>query len=506
MEKKACSLLDGYRGLELSDANCHFCGKILADFGADVIKIEPPGGDPSRNMAPFYHDIPDPQKSLYWYAFNTNKRAITLDLKTTYDRKVFSELVKTADFILDSSGYLGKVGLGYPVLSSIKPDIILTSIFPFGQMGPYRDFKSSDLVLMAMGGQMYTSGDADRPPVRMSIPQAHLQAGVHAAVGTLAAVYHRNNSGEGQQVDVSMMESIAELVSIELAWWKYSKILFRRAGARRQRADLKIRSVWPCKDGHVSFMLVGGGFGRTIRPLVELMDREGMAGPLKEVDWGNFGFSQLSQQENEVWEEAFKNFFMQHTKAELYEQAVKLDFPLAPVNTFQDVLKDKQLISRGFWTKVEHPELGKTIAYPGFPYQFSKTPLHISRRAPLIGEHNKEIKAELNARATKHRPTTKIIPQSSGKIESTSVESRQGQLPLEGVRVIDFTWVTAGPLLCAYLASLGAEGKNTSPIAVLTVILAIVFIVLLIILIVLLTKKPAEEAEETGETGETSYY
>lgn len=450
MEKNDKSLLGGYRGLDLTDENGHFCGKILADLGADIIKIEPPGGDHSRNIGPFYHDIPDPQRSLYWYAFNTNKRGITLDIETTHGRRVFTELVKTADFIIESSGYLDKVGLGYLTLSSIKPDIILTSIFPFGRTGPYRDFKASDIVLMAMGGQMYTSGDTDRPPVRISVEQAHLQAGTHAAVGTLAALHHRNKSGEGQQVDVSMMEAVVELVTMELIWWKYYNILFRRGGPRRPRIDLEVRNTWPCKDGQVSFMLVGGGFGRTIRPLIGWMDSEGMAGPLKEVNWETFGLINLSREENELWEETFKKFFLKYTKAELYEQALKLGFPLAQVNTFQDVLKYEQLSSRNFWLKVEHPELGETITYPGFPYHFSETPLSIKRRAPMIGEHNQEIEAELELLPTEGPPPP-------GKIETLNRKAERKSPPLEGIKVIDFTWVVAGPLIGNYLANLGAE-------------------------------------------------
>ena len=449
MEDANNTLLGCYRGLDLTDEKGFFCGKLLADLGADIIKVESPGGDPSRNIGPYYHDIPDPEKSLYWYAYNTNKRGITLDLESSQGRGLFLELAKTADFIIEPSGYLDKIGLGYPALCTVKPDIIVTSIFPFGRSGPYSKFKASDLILMAMGGQMFTSGDEDRPPVRMSVDQAHLQAGAHAAIGTLAALYHRNTSGEGQQVDTYMVEAIVELITIEVMWWKYAGNLFRRAGPRRPRANLKIRSVWPCKDGQVSFMIIGGGFGRTTIPLVEWMDSEGMAGPLKDVDWDKFGFSNFTREENDLWEETFNKFFMKHTKAELYEKALETGIPLAPVNTFRDILADKQLESRDFWQQVEHPELGEKLVYPGFPYRFSEAELSIRRRAPLIGEHNEEVRAELrNSRVKK-------VSSATARDEAQSKNGKR--LPLEGIKVVDFSWVTAGPLITDYLATLGAE-------------------------------------------------
>ena len=206
------AMLSLYRVLDLTDEKGLFCGKLLGDLGADVIKIERPGGNPARNIGPFYHDEPQSEKSLFWWAFNTSKRGITLDIENAEGQENFKKLVDTADFIIESfpPGYLAKLGLDYPALQQINPGIIMVSISPFGQTGPYKDFKGPDIVVWAMGGHMYPFGDADRPPVRISHhSQAYLHAGVEAAVGAMMALYHRQMTGQGQQVDLSIQDTIA---------------------------------------------------------------------------------------------------------------------------------------------------------------------------------------------------------------------------------------------------------------------------------------------------------
>lgn len=454
MQNQQQFLLEGYRGVEISDGSSQFCGKILADLGADLIKIESSDGNPARKFYPFYQDISEPEKSINRLAFNTNKRSMSLDLNTNKDRNIFLKLIKTIDFIIEPGGFLEELDLGYSLISTIKPDIIVTDIFPFSRSGPYAHFKACDIVLMAMGGQMFTCGDIDRPPTRIGVDQAHINAGLHAAIGTLAGLYHRDNGGEGQQVDVSMLEAVVELVTIEMAWWKYAGILFKRCGPCRPRAHLEVRCVWPCKDGHVSFMLVGGGFGRTIKPLVEWMDSHGKAGRLKEIDWNKFGFISLSEEENIRIEKTFKEFFLEHSKEELFDEALKKGFPLAPVNTFQDILDCDQLKSRDFWGAVESPESEEAISVPGLPYKFSETPLILRQCAPLIGEHTREIEEELGLLCKEQQDDSNV------KIPATvkqGITGSQKQAPLKGVRVLDFTWVVAGPLIGDYLATFGAE-------------------------------------------------
>ncbi len=208
-EQGAGGMLEPYRVLDLTGERGYLCGKLLGDLGADVIKIEKPGGDPGRNLGPFYKDIPDPEKSLYWFAFNANKRGITLNIETAQGQEIFKRLVGTADFVVESfaPGYMDSLGLGYSELSRINPRIIMTSITPFGQSGPYKDYKSSDIVDAAMGGILYPCGDPDRPPVQFAPPQSYYNAGVEAAIGTLMAHTYRQTSGQGQHVDVSIQAS-----------------------------------------------------------------------------------------------------------------------------------------------------------------------------------------------------------------------------------------------------------------------------------------------------------
>ena len=212
MDKEREGPLSPYRVLDLTDEKGLLCGKILADYGADVIKVEPPDGSSARKLGPFYNETPDPERSLLWFAYNANKRGITLDLEREDGRELFKKLVTTADIVLESfsPGYMKDQGLGYDDLCNIKSDLVLTSLTPFGQHGPYQDFQGSDLVGWSMGGFTYLTGDQDRPPIQISFPQAYVTGASEAAVGTMVALYHRDISGEGQHVDVSIQASCAK--------------------------------------------------------------------------------------------------------------------------------------------------------------------------------------------------------------------------------------------------------------------------------------------------------
>ena len=186
-EKKAEGMLSPYRVLDLTDEKGLICGKLLGDLGADVIKIERPGGDSARNIGPFYHDEEDPEKSLFWWAFNTSKRGITLDIETAEGQEVFRRLVKSADFVIESfpPGHMDKLGLGYSALEELNPGIIMVSITPFGQTGPYKDYKAPDIVAWALGGVLGQWGDIDRPPIWIA---HHSQISLHAAAEAAAGV------------------------------------------------------------------------------------------------------------------------------------------------------------------------------------------------------------------------------------------------------------------------------------------------------------------------------
>ena len=395
-------LLGGYRALDLTDENGYLCGKILGDLGADVIKIEKPGGDAGRNHGPFYKDIIHLEKSLFWMYFNASKRGITLNIETADGQDIFKKLVKNVDFVLESfpPGYMDTIGLGYAVLSEINPRIILTSITSFGQTGPYKDFQTSDMVIWALGGLMYLTGDPDLAPVRISIPQAHCFGGLQGAVGSLMAHYYRETTGEGQHVDVSTQEAVALTPFFAVETWELQKQnLFRTGGYMltprpEPLGVLRHRTIWPCTDGYVCLMLVGGGHEGNVKSSTELTKAavsEGVALELKDYDWRTMDVSTISQEERTRIEETLMPFLLSKTKQELYEMATEKGILLMPVNNIADMLKSPQLASRQFWVEVEHPELNCNIIYPGAPCKLSDGTWQIQRRAPLIGEHNEEI-------------------------------------------------------------------------------------------------------------------
>jgi crotonobetainyl-CoA:carnitine CoA-transferase CaiB-like acyl-CoA transferase len=411
-EKNVKGMLAPYRVLDLTDEKGHLAGKLLADFGADVIKIEKPGGDASRMIGPFYHDEPDPEKSLFWWAYNTSKRGITLDIETTSGQEIIKQMVHTADFLIESfsPGYMGKLGLGYSELEKLNPGLIMISITPFGQTGRYKNYRDSAMVCAAMGGVMDQFEDVDRPPTWIGHhSQGYLLGSMEAAGGAMMALYYRGTTGKGQHVDVSIQEAVGRQPSArkksELAFLaslmtpskkdveKSGKVEKKgRTGGGTFVQPTRIRRIWPCKDGYVILLWWAGiNAKRWNMPLVNWIDSDGMAGYLKEFDWDDFNWSTVTQDEIDRMEEPTLEFFRKYTKAEILEGALKFKAMVYPVSTSVDTLQNVQLKGRNFWEEVEHPELGKTITYPGNFGIFSETPAKISRRAPLIGEHNKEI-------------------------------------------------------------------------------------------------------------------
>jgi crotonobetainyl-CoA:carnitine CoA-transferase CaiB-like acyl-CoA transferase len=391
-------MLTPYRVLDLTDETGLLCGKILGDLGADVIKIERPGGDPSRRFGPFYRDQPHPERSLFWFAMNTSKRGVTLNLETEDGREIFRRLVKTADFVIESfaPGYLEGIGLAYADLAMVNPAVVLVSITPFGQSGPYRDWKTSDIVAWAIGGEMAPYGDADRPPLHFSHhSQAYLHAGSDGAQGALTALYQRWITGTGQHVDVSIQESVVQCLEHITSNWDLRQAIPDRSEAIRSAANHLTTQVWPCKDGWVSYSHGGHSAIAASLPLIRWMKDEGYGSDFIDAfDWGRPDFARISQEDMDRIEEPTARFFLTHTKDELLEGAVRNSVLLYPVSTVADIMANRQLTAREFWEEVNHPELGGTITYPGAFARSSEAPPRISRRAPLIGEHNREIYAD----------------------------------------------------------------------------------------------------------------
>lgn len=393
-QKKEEGMMSPYRALDLTDEKGFLCGKVLGDMGADVIKIERPGGDPARNIGPFYHDEPHPEKSLFWFAFNTSKRGITLNLETADGQEIFKKLLKTTDFVIESfsPGYLDKIGLGYSALAEINPRVIMVSITPFGQTGPYKDYKAPNLVAWAMGTHLYIWGDKDRPPIGIDYhSQPDLLGSVDAVVGALLALRYREMTGEGQHVDESIHEAVIRCPFLVVPTWSMVKRNVIRGDM--SNPNLNIPRVWECKDGEVVWSYRGGDRASDLNgPLVKWMEREGMATEyLVNFDWDRFNLRTTTQDVIDRISEPTAKFFEKYTKAEIMEGALGGRVDVYPVSTTKDLLENPQFKARNFWTELEHSELGSTLPYPGGHATTTEASPKPSRRAPLIGEHNLEI-------------------------------------------------------------------------------------------------------------------
>ena len=399
-QKTAESALGPYRVLDLTDGGCLIGARLLGDLGADVIKIEEPGGSPSR-IGPYYKDIPHPEKSLFWFAYCANKRGITLDIETADGQVIFKRLVESADIVIESfdPGYMDSLGLGYSALCAVKPDIILTSITWFGQSGPKGEYKGSDLTAWASGAYLLICGEPDRPPVWVSFPQACLHGGVEAASGSMAAFWHRQLEGEGQQVDVSLQESIIPITLNATPLWDVNKFEYRRVGAAVSvPTGVRLGMAFRCRDGYISLYVMGGGappLVNSMQSLVGWMDEERMAPDwLTQLDWKeDYDAMKLTQELIDRVESSVESFMMTKTKSELYEGMVERKIVGAPISTTKDVWENPQLKARDYWVQVEHPELTDTLTYCGPSAKMSESPLNCYRRAPLISEHNEEIYA-----------------------------------------------------------------------------------------------------------------
>jgi crotonobetainyl-CoA:carnitine CoA-transferase CaiB-like acyl-CoA transferase len=270
----------------------------------------------------------------------------------------------------------------------------MASVTPFGQTGPRANWKGPDIVTWAMGGYMWMTGEPGRAPLRISHPpQAFLHASAMAAVGCLMALHYRAATGMGQHVDVSAQQCPSWMLTNTYAYWDLMKQNLSRGGVLRHFGNIHLKTVWPARDGHVSFMFAGGSIGaKGQRRIAELMGKEGMAEDwLRELNWDQLDAFNAEQAQIDRISEAFSRLFAAKEKAWLLEEAVKGGIMLGPINTVADVVHDPQLEARDFWTKVDHPELGAAIDYPGAPVKMSKTPWRIRGRAPGIGQHNADI-------------------------------------------------------------------------------------------------------------------
>ena len=441
-------MLDSYRVLDLTDGGSLLCGQVLGDLGADVVVIEPPGGAAARQFGPFYHNEHHPERSLYWWSLNRNKRGVTLDIETSEGQQQLKELARSADFLVESypAGYLASLGLGYHDLAAINPRLVMVSITPFGQDGPKAEWAGSDITAYASSGALLLSGDDDRPPVAISVPQAYLHAGAEAAVGALVAHTGRQRDGVGQHVDVSaqtaaMMATQATVLS--KGWGDEDT---KRMAGGVNFGGIPLKFIQPAKDGYVSVtFLFGSALGPFTQRLMAVMHEEGFVDEAtRDKDWINYTNLIMSGEEpiSEFIRctEAIGRFTSAHTKEELFKMGLEQGLLIVPVSTIEDVATSEQLAHRDFWRKLDHPELGEQVTYPG-PFVNSSAPIEYRRRPPRVGEHNDEV---LSEQRTPREPA----------VSGGGNGSRP--LPLEGINVLEFAWVVAAPWGTRYLSDYGA--------------------------------------------------
>ena len=365
------------------------CTKLLADYGADVIKIERLGvGDGTRRIGPFYHDEPHPEKSGLFLCLNTNKRGITLNLKSNLGKEIFSKLVKTADVVVENfrPGVMDSLGFSYEALEQINPNLVVTSISNFGQTGPYRDYKLSELMALGMGGRMYALGDPDREPLKYGLTVSIYHAGAVAASATMFGFYGSRYQGVGQHIDVSIVETQAGSADgriNNLVRYQYSGSITPRGSILGAQYP---QGTYPCIDGYFRIASGGPRFARTVEMMgnpPELMDPKWYTPQAP-------GDAKLKEE----FEAYFLAFTLQHTKAELFEMGQGAGNICAPLYTVDEVYEDPHFNNRGFFTEVDHPMTGP-LKYPGRPFVMEKTPWQVRRPAPLLGQHNSEVYSEL---------------------------------------------------------------------------------------------------------------
>ena len=457
------SALSPYTALDLSEGGFNWCGKLLADLGADVVKIEPPGGSPTRRLGPFVRGRDGSRHSLFWAAYCVNKRGIELDISDPRGADDLRALARDADFLIESfaPGRVDALGLGYERLSRENPSLVYVSITPFGQTGPYAGYAAPDLVAWAMGGMAYVCGDADRPPVRVSAPQAELHAAAHAAAGAMAALRHRQTAGEGQHVDVSMQTAVIWTLMNATPFPPLHGVNVERNGAFRPRGNLAVRQVFRCADGHVSAIMSPA----TVAGIAEWMaedDGVGVPDWMLQTDWREEWNITVAALESDpeasarfmAVQDEIERFFASRPKRALYDRAISHRLLIAPCQTVEDIAQSEQLAARDFWRELEYPGIGDTLTHLGPFIKMSETPIQIARPAPELGEHSQEIlaapkKANDGARkdstAPNRQPATGNYPLTTNRY------------PFEGVKILDFTWVGVGPITVKHLADFGAD-------------------------------------------------
>lgn len=434
MTTAASGALAGLRILELADDTTAYCGKLFADMGADVVLVEPPEGATMRGRPPFWKGVAGPDNGFAFLYANTSKRSIVLDLETESGRARFLALAVNADVVVEghAPGWLEARGVGWEALRERNPGLVLTSITGFGQTGPRRNWKSSDLVAWALGGAAVVTGYEEDPPVRLAGAHADVMTATNAAVATLIALHHVARGGEGQHVDISAVESVASVSHITgVGKWLDDGMIPKRAGTGLFASVPS--GAYECRDGLAYLMVNRPAHWKKVAEWVfEETGQEAILNPLWE-----------GPSANRIEDRALIDMFIgeltaRHTVAEMYHDGQGRHLAFTAMQTARDVAADPQLAARDFFVTVSHGEEGE-LRYPGAAYRPAETPAAIRARAPRIGEHDAVVDSG-------HEPAA-----------SSTVSAAKRRGALEGLRVVEFSMGMAGPWIGRAMAWCGAE-------------------------------------------------
>jgi crotonobetainyl-CoA:carnitine CoA-transferase CaiB-like acyl-CoA transferase len=370
--------LSGVKVLDLSeDIAGSFCARLLADYGAEVLKLEPPGGAALRRMGPFFHDDPHPEKSLFFLVLNLNKKGATLNLPTPTGQAILKQLAGQADVIVESfpPGHLDSLGLGYADLEQLNPSLIMTSITPFGQDGPYSQYLGEEIVSYAMGMIMSISGLRDGEPLKHGGFQAQYEAGLNGAAATAMALFLQGNTGQGQHIDVSTTECVASTMMATQTMYPF----IGGTQPRRRAKGSMFGHPMPCADGWV---IAQAGGGASWKDIAEFFQAPELLAP-------RFSNSVQRAQYGEELDEVVVNAIRDRGKWELFTKAAQARMLFGLVQTPLELAHCAQLESRDFYREIEHPVIGK-IKLPAVLFNFSLTPYQLCAPAPILGQHNQE--------------------------------------------------------------------------------------------------------------------
>ena len=378
------SALEGVRVLDLTHCIAGpYCTRLLAGFGADVLKIEPPGGERGRRMGPFFQDEPGPDSSLVFAYLNAGKQSLTLNLKSEEGRDVLKSLLAETDLVVENFAprVMPSLGLDYESLREIAPHLVMVSISNFGQTGPYRDYKATDIVEYALGGLMYIFGAYDREPLKHAFNQAQFKAGTDAASAALMALYHQRLTGQGQHVDVSIQEAVATGLRDVVNNYTYTGAIRRRQP--NHSGDLqRLRAT---SDG---FLLPNPGLGGGLNwdSFVEFLG-------LPELDDDRFRTPSARLANAEELGQILDEYFIRQNKYEMFYGSHERRFIFGVIQSPEEVMDDPQFAHRGFFEYMDHPVVG-TLKFPGAPFNMGSTPWQAEGPAPSVGQHNREVLGE----------------------------------------------------------------------------------------------------------------